>query len=359
MALYYGIGRSETFGGGGSAKFDGNSDLDLKGHKITNLGHPVQEGNACNLKFVNKELGATKQGPKGDQADIGKMDPAGRQGVKGDQGDQGPRGPQGLRGERGSKGEKGKKGDKGVRGDKGPKGEKGDQGPKGDSSSAGQKGDKGNKGDPGPRGPKGEKGDPGKIGLTGPNGSPGARGPKGDQGPKGDHGLTGKQGLCGNPGPQGPSRFQGPKGDKGDQGDQGPTGATGPKGAKGDKGDPATLSALGSNLNMGGHIIKNLGSPTEGKDAVSKKWVEDNSSGLTQASGDACYILRGGDHMSGGLAMSNHEITGLADPTGPTDAANKQWVESQIPKGIYNLIAKLKGVQIVTPSSIRMTTFSL
>ena len=67
----------------GSVNFDGNSDLDLKGHKIKNLGHPVAEGDACNLRYVTKEFGATKRGPKGDQGDVGKMGPAGRQGVKG------------------------------------------------------------------------------------------------------------------------------------------------------------------------------------------------------------------------------------------------------------------------------------
>ena len=156
MSLYYGYDKESSFGG--SATFNGDSDLDLKGHKITNLGHPVDQGDACNLKFVNKELGFTKRGPKGDRRDVGKMGPAGRQGVKGDQGDVGPIGPKGGRGDKGEKGDKGNVGAKGNPGARGPKGERGDQGPKGDSGNPGQKGDRGFTGPAGPAGPAGPKG---------------------------------------------------------------------------------------------------------------------------------------------------------------------------------------------------------
>ena len=72
--------------GGNGATFNGDKDLDLKGHRVTNMGDPISEGNAVNLKYVTKELGATKKGPKGDKGDTG---PADRRGVKGDQGDRG------------------------------------------------------------------------------------------------------------------------------------------------------------------------------------------------------------------------------------------------------------------------------
>ena len=58
MSIYYGYHKQTS--SGGSATFSGNSNLDLKGHKITNLGHPANSGDACNLGFVSKELGATK-----------------------------------------------------------------------------------------------------------------------------------------------------------------------------------------------------------------------------------------------------------------------------------------------------------
>ena len=64
LSLYYGF--EEAYSSGSPASFDGERDLDLKGHKIINLAHPSQEGDAINLKYVTKELGSTKRGPKGD-----------------------------------------------------------------------------------------------------------------------------------------------------------------------------------------------------------------------------------------------------------------------------------------------------
>ena len=72
MSLHYGFDKEGTFSGS-SVSFDGNKDLDLKGHKITNLEHPFEKGDAVNLSFVKKELGATKQGPKGHKGDTGKI----------------------------------------------------------------------------------------------------------------------------------------------------------------------------------------------------------------------------------------------------------------------------------------------
>ena len=64
---------------------------------------------------------------------------------------------------------------------------------------------------------------------------------------------------------------------------------------------------------------------------------------ITEVSGDARYVKEDGSFMSGPLAMSGHEITGLKDPVGPTDATNKQWVEAQIPKGLWGLVAYVRG----------------
>ena len=41
--------------------------------------------------------------------------------------------------------------------------------------------------------------------------------------------------------------------------------------------------------------------------------------------------------------MSNNEITDLKDPVGPTDATTKQWVEAKIPKGLWGLVAYVRG----------------
>ncbi len=42
------------------------------------------------------------------------------------------------------------------------------------------------------------------------------------------------------------------------------------------------------------------------------------------------YVLKAGDIMSGPLAMGSNKITGLADPTVATDAANKNYVDTQV-----------------------------
>ena len=317
--IFYGAGSEET-SSSADFTFDGSANLDLKGKRVVNLSHPVDEEDAVNLKYVTKELGVTKRGPKGDQGDVGKMAPVGRQGVKGDQGDPGPKGDQGNQGPRGEKGlrvEKGKKGDRGVRGDRGPKGEKGDQGLKGDSASTGSKGDKGDKGDTGPRGPKDDKGDPGQRGSDGNTGSQGATGPEG---------------------PTGPTGARGPKGEKGDQGHQGPIGATGPRGPKREKGDSGSSTTVNQNLSMRGYKVIQFGNPTQAQDATHKSYVDTQvSTRLTQGQADSRYLEVGGDAMGGSLSMGNNCITNLGSPTDDADAVSKFWVESKIPKGLYQV----------------------
>ena len=379
MSLYYGVDREET-SSGGLTSFSGNQDLDLKGHEIVNVGHPVAKGDAVNLKFANKELGSTRRGPKGDTGATGKLGPTGRQGVKGDQGDQGPPGPQGQKGDKGDQGPRGMTGQRGSVGSRGPKGEKGDQGPKGDSSSAGQRGDKGDKGDLGARGPKGDKGDSGQRGSDGNQGPQGATGPEGPTGPTG------------------PTGTRGAMGDKGDQGIQGPRGATGPKGAKEDKGDSGLSTVdqnlsmrnykivqlgtptqandaaskgyvdqswdrvtcaqhtadnrylslngggLRGNLNMRGYKVIQLGDPTQAQDSAHKNYVDDQvATRLTQVDADSRYLEVAGDVMAGSLSMGNNRITTLGDPVDRLDAVSKSWVEDQIPKGVWHLLAYVKG----------------
>ena len=140
----------EESGGGGGSSFDGNSNLDMRNHRILNLPVPIDEREPATLKYVTHKLGVTKSGPKGDKGD---KEDTGLKGLKGDKGDTGPRG---LKGDKGDTGLKGPKGDKGDTGLKGPKGEKGDTGLKGPKGDTGPRGLKGEKGDTGPRGPKGD-----------------------------------------------------------------------------------------------------------------------------------------------------------------------------------------------------------
>ena len=41
--------------------------------------------------------------------------------------------------------------------------------------------------------------------------------------------------------------------------------------------------------------------------------------------------------------MADHRITNLPNPTDTSDAVNKGWVESQIPKGFWSFMAHVKG----------------
>ncbi|WP_408095913.1 tail fiber domain-containing protein [Peredibacter sp. HCB2-198] len=56
--------------------------------------------------------------------------------------------------------------------------------------------------------------------------------------------------------------------------------------------------------------------------------------GLATAS-QSNYVLKGGDSMSGPLAMGGNKITNLADPTVATDAANKNYVDTQLSNNSY------------------------
>jgi hypothetical protein len=69
------------------------------------------------------------------------------------------------------------------------------------------------------------------------------------------------------------------------------------------------------NLSMATYKLTNLGTPTDGTDAVTKTYA------------DGKLALTGGT-MSGAIAMGTSKITGLGTPTADTDAANKSYVDS-------------------------------
>jgi hypothetical protein len=69
------------------------------------------------------------------------------------------------------------------------------------------------------------------------------------------------------------------------------------------------------NLSMATFKLTNLGTPTDGTDAVTKTYA------------DGKLALTGGT-MSGAIAMGANKITGLDSPSADTDAANKGYVDS-------------------------------
>ena len=110
-----------------------DSDLDMKGHKVSNLATPTRGHEAANKTYVDQEIakipgggggGGTvgPPGPKGDQGDPGPMGPPGPAGPKGDPGDKGEDGAVGPRGLQGSPGIQGPPGPKGNAGPTGPTG---------------------------------------------------------------------------------------------------------------------------------------------------------------------------------------------------------------------------------------------
>ena len=171
-----------------------------------------------------------------------------------------------------------------TRGSKGPKGDQGDQGPQGP------------KGDQGPQGPKGDQGD------QGPKGDIGNRGPKGDQG---DQGPKGDQGLQGQTGPTGTRGIQGRKGDTGQRRPQGPAGTFG--------------RTVATDVNMAGHKLYGLPTPTQDSDAATKKWVTDDFPTMSE--------VLNGFTMLGPLDMGGHKIYEVRAPTNDKDAANKKYVD--------------------------------
>ena len=168
----------------------------------------------------------------------------------------------------------------------------------------------------GPKGPKGDKGDPGSSGPRGPQGPPGPQGPKGDignRGPKGDQGDQGSKGDQGDRGPVGQTRpsgtrgIQGPKGDTGQRGSQGPARTFG--------------GTVSTDVNMTGHKLYGLPTPTQDSDAATKKWVTDDF----PTKSDILDRFT----MLGPLDMGGHKIYEVRTPTNDKDAANKKYLDER------------------------------
>lgn len=82
-------------------------------------------------------------------------------------------------------------------------------------------------------------------------------------------------------------------------------------------------------LNMGGFSLTNLESPVNASDAATKQYVDSQISGAGQ--GD--FLSNGSIPMTGNLQMNNHRITGVLTPTEDTDAVNKQYVDEHSSSG--------------------------
>ena len=126
MALFFGFSKQ-------GEEFNGDNDLDMKGHRVTNLPSPIDDSQPVTKSYADTHYsggsGVGTQGPKGPKCDEGEQGPPrpkGSRGPMGDKGDTGRTGPHGDQGYNGSKGDRGGKDDPGVNG---PKGDTGKQGP--------------------------------------------------------------------------------------------------------------------------------------------------------------------------------------------------------------------------------------
>ena len=80
-------------------------------------------------------------------------------------------------------------------------------------------------------------------------------------------------------------------------------------------------------LDMGGHKIYELRTPTNDKDAANKKYVDGN--GLSQNKVNLIYLSKAGGVISGEIDMSSQKIIEVGWPTGNNDAASKEYVDDK------------------------------
>ena len=85
--------------------------------------------------------------------------------------------------------------------------------------------------------------------------------------------------------------------------------------------------AMTSNLNVGGHKIINLITPTNNSDATTKKYVDDSISNQNFSS----FLKKDGSNsMTSNLNVGGYKIINLEDPASDSDAANKKYVDSHV-----------------------------
>ena len=87
-------------------------------------------------------------------------------------------------------------------------------------------------------------------------------------------------------------------------------------------------------LDMGDYRITSLATPSSDTDAANKDYVDTQVSsitpGISQSTADARYVQQSGDTMSGTLSMGGNKITNLGTPSNTTDAATKQYVDNAV-----------------------------
>ena len=242
----------------------------------------------------------------------------------------------------------------------------------------------------GPQGPQGIQGIQGPRGIQGETGETGPQGPQGVQGIQGEQGVPGPQGETGpkgDTGPQGVQGIQGPAGPQGEQGVQGPAGLDGKSAytAAAEAGYSGTETAFNAALSqVPGHMAAKdnphrvtaaqAGADPAGTAAglVAAHDSDENAHGDIREAMTQYLPLTGGTLTDGitisvvnspaapvigltienatsgaagqltvtmasldlvhpnGVSVDGKRLQRVADPTDETDAANKQYVDTEV-----------------------------
>jgi len=109
-----------------------------------------------------------------------------------------------------------------------------------------------------------------------------------------------------------------------------------------------TGDTMTGDLDMGGNEIENLAAPIAPTDAANKDYVDTGLAGKLSLSGGT---------MTGALNMGNNPITVLSSPSASSDAANKGYVDSAL-AGKQNTVATTTGTSITLDTPKEYGTYA-
>jgi hypothetical protein len=109
-----------------------------------------------------------------------------------------------------------------------------------------------------------------------------------------------------------------------------------------------TGDTMTGDLDMTGNQIENLGAPIANTDAATKDYVDTNLAGKLDTSGGT---------MTGPINMGNNAITVLSSPSASSDAANKGYVDTAL-AGKQNTVATTTGTSITLDTPKEYGTYA-
>jgi hypothetical protein len=109
-----------------------------------------------------------------------------------------------------------------------------------------------------------------------------------------------------------------------------------------------TGDTMTGDLDMGGNEIENLAAPIAPTDAANKDYVDTGLAGKLSLAGGT---------MTGALNMGNNPITVLSSPSASSDAANKGYVDSAL-SGKQNTVATTTGTSITLDTPKEYGTYA-